>query len=125
MAGTNAVLLKIQGPGPLDNYGNPDPANPTVLWQGQAAGYLKRERRTIVSGGLSVNVKRDVFTALDSAGAPVLEQSGGDWDASTVVIEDRRTQPVQTRRFTVNAFEHRAAGTVADSIRLELDQETA
>lgn len=119
---TNAILREIANPGPVDRNG--DPGTPVAVWSGLARGYLKRVRRTVVSGGQNVNVHRDIFTILALAGAPALEQAGPDWEASTVVIEDRRGSSPVTRRFTVTAMENRAAGTLVDSIRLELDSET-
>lgn len=120
---TNAALVEIARPGPLQ--GNGDPGEPVVVWSGAAGGYLKRIRRQAISGGVNVEVKRDTFTLLNSVGAPVLEQAGGDWEAYTVVIEDRRTSVRARRRFTVRGMENRAAGTPVDSIRLELDSEAA
>lgn len=121
----NAVLTEIRGPGTLDAYGDPADDGP-VLWSGRAAGYLKRTRKSVLSGGAQVDVKTDVFWLLDSAGAPVLQTAGPDWEAATVVIEDRRvaSSPV-TRRYTVNAMEHRQAGTPVDNLRLELDADVA
>lgn len=119
---TNAVLTKISGAGKPDRYG--EPGEGSELWIGRASGYLKRERRTVTSGGQQVNVRRDIFTILASAGAPVLEVAGPDWEASKVEIEDHRASDPVVRTFTVTAMENRAAGTIADSVRLELDQET-
>lgn len=119
---TNAVLVAITGPGEPDAYG--DTAAGTALWEGRAPGYLKRENRTVVSGGAQVDVKRDIFTILATAGAPVEEISGPDWEATTVTIDDLRSALPQRRTFTVTAMENRAAGTTLDSVRLELDTET-
>jgi hypothetical protein len=120
---STAVLLEIAGPGALDDSG--DPGAPVPVWTGRAAGYLKRERRSVVRDGNQVDVRQDIFLILRAAGAPVLESAGPDWTASTLVIEDRRTPTAVTRRFTVTAMENRAAGTAVDSIRVELDTETA
>lgn len=119
---TNAVLVSITGPGSPDAYG--DTITGTVVWSGRAAGYLKRVHKTIVSGGQEVDVRRDIFTILNTAGAAVLEVSGADWEATTVVIDDLRGPSPVRRRFTVVAMENRAAGTPLDSVRLELDTET-
>lgn len=127
----NAVLLEIREPGaPLDN-GDPNPEGGSLLWSGRAAGYLKRVRRSQtvrgdVSGtgtgvSLQIPVRLDIFTILDSAGAPVIATAGADWEASTVLIEDQRTATPVLRRFTVASMEHRQAGTIADSVRLELE----
>lgn len=119
----NAVLVEISTPGPLDAFG--DPGTPVVAWTGRAGGYLKRVRRNVLSGGATVRLTTDTFTILDSAAAPVIEEAGPDWTASTVVIDDMRTSTPVRRRFTVNALEHRAAGTIVDSLRIELEGEVA
>lgn len=131
----NAVLTEIKGPGTLTPNGDPA-SNGTVLWSGRANGYLKRQKKSAISGhgqaqgsalatGQHVTVNIDVFTILRSAGSPPLAIAGADWEACTVVIEDRRTSPAVTKRFRVNAAENRAAGTIADSVRLELEAESA
>lgn len=121
---TNAELVKITGPAGVDRYGD-NTGTGATLWSGRAAGYLKRQRVTVVSGGVEVKVERDVFTLLHSAGVPVVEVAGPDHEATTVQIEDRRTPTVVVRTFTVVAMENRAVGSIADSVRLELDEETA
>jgi hypothetical protein len=120
---TNAALVEIARPGPLATNG--DPGTPVVVWTGVAKGYLKRTRRMVVSGGENVPVKRDVFTLLNRAGAPVVEKAGGDWEAHTVVLEDLKFSPAVKLRFVVRGMENRAAGTPVDSIRLELEGEAA
>jgi hypothetical protein len=123
MSLTNATLVEISKPGPLATNG--DPGLPVVVWTGVAKGYLKRTRRMVISGGVNVPVKRDVFTLLNRAGAPVVERAGGDWEAYTVIIDDTRTPESKRRRYVVRGMENRAAGTPVDSIRLELDVEGA
>lgn len=117
----NATLTKITAPGEADRKGKPTPGD--VLWEGRAGGYLKRNRRTQISGGVEVAIRSDVFTILTAAGAPMLAAAGPDWEATTVTIEDRRIPraPV-TRTFRVDEMEHRAAGTSVDSVRLELEE---
>lgn len=119
----NAVLVEIAAPGPLDDSG--DPTVPVAVWTGRAAGYLKRERRSVVRGGNQVDIRQDVFIILRTTGAPAVVSAGPNWTAHTLVIEDRRTTIPVTRRFTVTAMENRAAGTSVDSIYLELDTETS
>lgn len=123
MVTTNAALVEIRGAGEIDRSGDTTPDGP-VLWAGTAAGYLKRKRRTVISGGQQVRDDIDVFTILDTAGAPVLEAAGPDWEAATIVVDDQRTGTTIRKRFTVDAMEHRAAGTIADSVRCELSGET-
>lgn len=120
---TNATLTEIAQPGPLGPNG--DPGDPVVVWSGRARGYLKRLRRTVISGGQDVRLKRDIFTVLNSAGAPPVETAGPDWEACTVVIDDERELTTRTRRYAVRGAENRAAGTPVDSIRLELDAEAS
>lgn len=119
---SNATLVEIAGPGPLNRDG--DPGDPVAVWTGRADGYLKRARKNVLSAGVQVRVATDTFTILDTQLAPVIAIAGADWEASTVVIEDHRTGAVLARRFTVNAMEHRAAGSIVDSVRLELEGET-
>lgn len=120
----NAVLTEIRGPGALDRNG--DPGVGPVLWTGRGSGYLKREKRSVLSNGANVRKIVDVFTILDmEGGAHVLATVGAvgsDWEAAIVTIDDVRVPdaPV-TRTFTVNGLEHRAAGTIVDSVRLELE----
>lgn len=118
---TNAVLRAINGPSTPDRYGDTGTGDP--VWEGEARGYLKRSRRTVISGGAEMPVRRDVLTVLNTQGAPVLELAGADWEASTVTVEDQRTADPVTRVFRVVAMENRAAGTIADSVRLELGEE--
>jgi hypothetical protein len=120
---SNATLVEIAEPGPL--AANGDPGDPVAVWAGRASGYLKRVRKQVLSGGAQVRLATDTFTILDTELAPVIEEAGADWEASSVVIEDMRTGTVVARRFMVNAMEHRAAGTIVDSVRLELEGETA
>lgn len=119
---SNAVLLEIAEPGPLADSG--DPTEPVPVWSGRASGYLKRERRSVVRQGNQVDIDQDIFILLRTAGAPAVVKAGPDWTAHTLVIEDRRTATPVTRRFTAKAMENRAAGTLVDSIYVELDTET-
>jgi hypothetical protein len=119
----NSVLTEIRGPGAVGPSGDTDSTGP-VLWTGRVDGYLQRTRKTVVADGQQARVALDVFHMLTSNGSPVLEQAGPDWDATTIVIEDRRTIPVLARRFTVDMMQLSAAGTPVDSIRLELSGET-
>ncbi len=116
----NSVLTQVTVPGGLDRTG--EPGAPVTVWAGRAPAYLKRVDRAVVSGGVEMQVKRDTLTILDRAGAAIA-QAGADWDASVVTVEDRRAATPVTRTFTVKAAEHRQAGTIADSVRLELDRE--
>lgn len=119
----NATLVEISSPGPL--AGNGDPGEPVPVWQGTARGYLKRVRRSVVSGGVNVPLRRDIFTLLRTSGAPPLERAGGNWEAYTVTLVDERAPGSVRSRFTVRGMENRAAGMPVDSIRLELDTEAA
>lgn len=115
----NSILTQIAAPGPADREGAPGAQ--VEVWSGRAAAYLKRVRRSKVSGGQQVAVKTDVLTILDSAGAAAaLAAAGAGWEASIVTVEDRRQLVPVVRVFNVAAAEHRQAGTIADSVRLEL-----
>lgn len=119
----NAVLVEIRKAGEPDRTGKITiPGNP--MWVGAASGYLRRDAKTVVSGGQSVHVKTDEFFIRDLAGVPVIETPGARWEASTVLIDDLRTGSVVRRRFTVRSMRHAAAGTAVDSLKLELTGET-
>lgn len=118
----NARLLKVTGPGVPDRNG--DPGEGTVLWTGEAPCWLERQRHDEISGGRQVPVRQDSLVVLDVDVPPVMV-AGPDWEATTVKVRDERVagSPV-TSTFTVKAAEHAAFGLV-DSVRLELDTETA
>ncbi|HZP14702.1 MAG TPA: hypothetical protein VFA96_02680 [Nocardioides sp.] len=118
----NATLQEIRGPSPIDGYGNPTGQGP-VLWAGSANGYLKRARRQRKQSGEADRGLTDTFTILRTALAGALEVAGPAWEATTVVIADQRTGTTIRRRFSVRGMENRAAGTIADSVRLELTGE--
>ncbi len=121
---TNSVLTLVTAPsGALTASG--DPSGRTTLWSGRAPAYLKRERHTTVADGANIVVALDVLTVLDSAGGPPIVLAGADWEAGRVTVIDQRAKPYRTRAFTVDRAEHRAAGTIADSLRLELSAESA
>lgn len=115
---SNAVLVKIQGPGAPDRSG--DPNQGPVVWEGEARGFLARERHDEVSGGVQVPVRRDVFTLLDEV-APALMAAGPDWEASTVTVRDERGEPPVDVVFMVTGMEHTAHGLL-DSVLLTLDE---
>lgn len=124
--GVNAVLLAIAPAGGLDRYG--DPAAGTPVWEGEAEGYLRRQRRTTLSmggqreGGASQRVSDtvDVFYLLDTDGGRLVDRTGVS-EGYRVTIRDERTTPAVTTTFRVGAAEHRAGHTVADSQRWELE----
>lgn len=122
MTGENALLLEVAGPGTPDEYGDVATGG-AATWTGRVPAHLIRERSRQVSGGAVVSVERDVLVVLGSHGAPVGAVPGDQAQATTVLVEDRRTQTPVTRRFRVIAAENRAAGTPADSLRLELADE--
>lgn len=127
---SNAVLTKITGaPTAVDSYGDPT-ADGATVWQGRAPGYLKRTKRAdqsstqqipITTAGAQEGAGRtDTFVML-ARDAPVIEVAGTDWEASEVTIEDRRTGTPVTKTYRVIGTDHRAAGTIVDSLRLELE----
>jgi hypothetical protein len=121
----NAVLTSIIGPGTTLEP-NGDPSEGEEIWTGRAGGYIKREKRSRKVGDQYERGHIDVFTILTAAGAPnATVLAGADWEACSVVIEDQRTVPSVTRQFRVTAAENRAAGTIADSLRIELEAESA
>ena len=137
----NATLTAITGAGAPDRTG--DPAAGPVLWSGEARGYLTRERHTVItggqratggapgvaafsSGGEQMMVNLDVFQLPRTVDAPILEVAGPDWTATTVTIVDHRDPGGGvTLTARVYAMELRAAGTLLDHIRLELQDVSA
>ena len=119
----NAVLVGIAQPSPVDAYGDPAGTG-DLLWAGTAAGYLRRSRGTVVSGGQQVQVISDRFVIRDLAGVPVVETPGARWAGSTVTIDDMRTGVAVRRQFTVQSMVHAATGSSVDSLRLDLTDET-
>lgn len=124
--GVNATLLTILPPGALDRHG--DPAAGVAAWEGEARGYLKRQRRTTVAaggqreGGASqrVNDTIDIFWLLDADGGRLVDRAGVS-EGYRVTIRDERPAVPVTTTFRVGAAEHRGGGTVADSQRWELE----
>lgn len=122
---TNAVLTAIEAPGAPDAYGDPTSTG-TAVWAGRASAYLKRSRRSLVSGGQQMVVRTDILYVLDvDSPSNALAAAGASWEACTITIQDLRTGTPVARRFQVSAAEHRAAGTTVDSARLELVAEAA
>ena len=126
----NAKLIEIRSAPPVDMNGDIDGIG-NLLWAGQAYGYLKRERRTVLVdritgdiGRASTDVVRDLLWVTDLEGVPVVETPGARWAGSQILVDDLRTATPVRRRFTVKHMEHRAAGLAVDNLRLELDAET-
>jgi hypothetical protein len=117
---TNALLLEVRAPGAIDRTGAVGVG--TVLWTGRAGGYLKRQRAQTKRSGEEDKGRMDTFTILRSQ-APVLEQAGPNWKATTILVEDHRGQTPVQRHFTVQGMEDRAVGSIVDSVRLELSNE--
>ncbi len=120
---TNAFLRSVHPPGPVSVRGQAAVGDPA--WTGRAPGYLKRDRRTASTKGQQVDVRLDVLVIRRVAAVRVLPVAGSAWEGYTVVIEDRRTGTPLLRRFRVAAMENRAAGSIADSFRIELADEQA
>lgn len=112
---SNAALVEVAAPGPPAPNGDTDPV---AVWTGEAACFLDRDTVARVVDGAETLVETDVVRIYDGA-APVDYLAGADWDATTVVIEDRRSSPVRSR-WAVRGAARTADGTL-DSIRLELD----
>lgn len=124
MSTTNAVLTTIRAANAtVDSYGVPTVSTSTVLWSGEAAGYLKRVQQPRQSGGAARDEGSDTFTILDSALAPAVAVAGPEWAASHVTIRDCRVSPAVTKTFRVLSAEHRSAGLTVDSVKLSLDRE--
>lgn len=114
--GDNATLTMIREAGVEDAYG--DPAEGPIVWQGRAAGYLRRIRATAAATGRQssqddANVRTDqttdVFFLRDQAGGRVVAGVGVS-EGYRVTIEDRRTLPPNVVTWRVGAMEHRMGG---------------
>lgn len=125
----NATLVAIHAPGRIAPDGNTTVGPP--IWQGHALGWLRRIRlQTTVTAGTpngraeqAVTAQRDELIVRTVGDAVAVAQviAGADWEASTVVIDDQRGPVSIRRRWTVVGVDQRAAGTIADSVRIELD----
>lgn len=117
--GVNATLTLVRAPGAPDEYG--DPAEGVVVWMGSAPGYLKRKRGTRPSSaGTRVDDAVDVFWLLGADGGTIAEATGVTEGHQVTIVDRRQATPVE-RTFRLTAVENRAAGTIADSQRWELD----
>lgn len=116
----NATLLKVENASGRDREGEPAYAQ---VWEGEATCYLKRRRRSVLTGGEQVNDRRDILFILDQESAPI-PVAGADWEASRVTVTDRRTTSPVTKTFNVTMAEHLASGTTVDYTRMELDSES-
>lgn len=117
--GTNAVLTTVSSPAAPDAYGDPSGAD-TPVWTGRASGYLKRVRATRPHAGQRIDDTIDLFYLLDADGATIAALTGvtEGWRAT---IEDQRAPTTITTTFRISKAEHRAANTVVDSQRWELE----
>lgn len=118
----NAVLVQIRKAGQPDRHGEIT-APGQVLWIGQAPGYLRRERRTVISAGQSVHINDDQLFMRDLEGVPIIETPGARWEGSVVTIDDMRAATTVRREFTVRSMRHAATGLTVDSLRLDLFNE--
>lgn len=121
----NAALIEVRAPGALDKYGKQTVLG-TVLWVGRAPGYLKRPRRSTVTGGDERTVKGDELILRAVLGVPTRIAPGAAWDGATVTVDDFRDGNGVRRRFRVQAADLRGVGSLVDSLRLDLvnEQET-
>ena len=125
----NCVLLDVRLPGVPDDYGKVAAAG-VVAWTGRLSGYLKRENRRTMTGTLTTGqqmtvVDRDILYVQGAPYALASATAGDQQSASTVLVDDRRKNPSVQRRMRVVAVEDRAAGLPVDSVRVELDDQTA
>lgn len=126
---SNSVLTEIRAPALPDRYGNVVPGDGDVLWSGSVAAYLKRVRtsrssakRTVAGsdGAPQTLTKTDTLWVLASAGAPVFQVAGPDWEGTTITVEDQRSGSSVAHSFVVLAMENRVGGTAVDNVKLEL-----
>lgn len=131
---SNAVVTALSGPGVPDRSGDVTAAGPDA-WMGRCPAYLSRVRSRVVtkdqapgSDGQRVQlatVYEDTLV-IQRPPSPLLAAVPGDDSGGwTVVVEDRRSPTVVTKRFRVVLVDHRAMGGPADSLKLGLDDEQA
>lgn len=72
------------------------------------------------------DMKIDTFVIHGEQASPILQSlsSGADAEAVTVTIVDYRKPTAATNTYKVKGLEILAAGTVADSVRLDLRRES-
>lgn len=120
---SNARLTQIATPGALGDSG--DPGSPTVAWTGSAEAFLERKDHDVLSGGAQVKLQTTTLRVFDEAGATVaLLRTGADWEAASVVVEDRRGVTSVTKRWTISGMEHESDQTL-NSVLLTLNDERA
>jgi hypothetical protein len=120
---SNATITTVTGPATIDRYG--DPATSSTLWSGTVRGYLKRPRMIRTGTDREEDLKTDTFTIQGEPASPILQSlaSGPDAESVTVTIIDQRKPTSVTNTYKVKGLEILAAGSVADSVRLELRRE--
>jgi hypothetical protein len=120
---TNATITTVSGPATIDRYG--DITTTTALWSGSIAGYLRRPRISRTGTDREEDLKLDTFVLQGEAAAPVLQSlaSGAEAQAVQVTIIDRRNPTPVTNTYRIKGLDIISAGTVADSVRLELRRE--
>ncbi len=123
----NATLTIVQSPGPLNDNG--DPGTPVTVWEGEARGFLSRQDRDVLSGGVQVRQRTDTFLLFDREAVEVglavgAFVAGADHEASTVVISDERLPGPILRRWTVTGMEHEVDNTL-DNVTLTLSGDVA
>lgn len=125
MVGENCTVVDVRRPGALDRYGDvSDPSDASPIWEGRVPAHIRREEIHGTESNRSTRLERDVLYIRGAYGVPVSEITPGDQKSgSTVLVDDLRGSTTVRRRFRVVKVSNRAAGTIADSVRLELDDE--
>lgn len=131
-AAANATVLDVRKPTTVGGVGYDDdgeviPAAADVgdpVWEGELEdSQLRRERRTVVSGGQSTRVDRDVLMVRRPPPALTDAEAGTDPGGGyTVLVRDERKQPFVTRRFRITAVEHGGI-RASEAVRYELEDE--
>lgn len=119
----NARLLDLRARGTaIDDFGDVSVTNPTTLWTGDLEAFIKRERKTIISGGANTPVDFDVLIVRDPPKVLTDAKSGDEGTGHTILVRDQRDGTNTDLRFRITALEHRGAGE-SRSVRLELADE--
>lgn len=118
--GENCFIVEVNAAGDVDDYGDITGVGSTV-WSGRAAGHIRRQRQRIYNESGFTLEDKDAVIVRDVYGLMATDFSAGDQrTATTVLIEDCRVVPSVTVRYTVDSVEHRAGGTICDSLKLML-----
>jgi hypothetical protein len=113
----NVTVLEVAAPGGLDRHG--EPTSVTVTWTGRVRAYLHAPRMARQDDGRGVDARPVRLTFHGSAPSALLDALTAGTDAAAcevTVVDDAGTEEI----FTAKGLTRYQAGTLADSVRVEL-----